>query len=117
MNTNKVYKCPVCVCVCAYLDEVVGAEVEELQQLKVAACRQDILDHGRLQRDLRRGHSQGLSTSFHLYSATASCSPWHNSITANEIMCNTQRTPRAWLSMFPLVLRSGYRELHQLMKR
>lgn len=79
-------------CVHAYLDEVVGAEVEELQQLKVAACRQDILDHGRLQRDLHRGHGQGLSTSFHLYSATASCSPWHNSITANEIMCNTQRT-------------------------
>lgn len=45
-------------CMCAYLDEVVGAEAEELQQLKVAACRQDVLDHRRLQQNLGRGDKQ-----------------------------------------------------------
>lgn len=39
-----------------YLDEVVGAEAEELQQLKVAACRQDVLDHSGVQQNLTRGH-------------------------------------------------------------
>lgn len=48
------------VCVCVYLDEVVGAEAEELQQLKVAAGRQDVLDHRRLQQDLPRGDNKGL---------------------------------------------------------
>lgn len=53
-----------CVRACVYLDEVVGAEAEEFQQLKVAACRQDILDHRRLQQDLSRGDNQGHWISF-----------------------------------------------------
>ena len=48
------------VCVCVYLDEVVGAEAEELQQLKVAAGRKDVLDHRWLQQDLSRGDNRGL---------------------------------------------------------
>lgn len=52
----------VCACVCVYLDKVMRAEVEEFQQLKVAACRQDILDHRWLQQDLSNGGRQGDGT-------------------------------------------------------
>lgn len=48
---------------CSYLDKVVGAEAEELQQLEVAACRQDILDHSRLKHNLTREDRQGQSVS------------------------------------------------------
>ena len=52
-----------CVCVyarmCVYLYKVMRAEVEEFQQLKVAACRQDILDHRWLQQDLSNSGGQG----------------------------------------------------------
>lgn len=46
-------------CVCVYLDKVMRAEVEEFQQLKVAASRQDVLNHGWLQENLSRGGRQG----------------------------------------------------------
>lgn len=46
-------------CVCVYLDKVMRAEVEEFQQLKVAPCRQDVLDHRWLQQDLSNGGRHG----------------------------------------------------------
>ena len=43
------------VCVCVYLDKVVRAQTEQLQQLQVTPGRQDVLDQPRLQHDLGRG--------------------------------------------------------------
>lgn len=57
-------------CVCVYLDEVVGAEAEELQQLEVAACGQDVLDHRGFQQDLFRGDKQGHCIFLNLFYST-----------------------------------------------
>ena len=61
----------VCVCACAracvctraracsiYLYEVVRAEAQELQELEMAACGQDVLNHHWVQHDLHVGHER-----------------------------------------------------------